>query len=45
MIYINNKILLREIHKPIKKESNVIGEPGVAVVAIWDKIDKALINI
>ena len=34
IIHISNKILLREIYKPINKESNVTGEVSATVGAI-----------
>ena len=39
VIYANSKTMISEIHKPIKKESDIIGNTGATIAAIREKIE------
>ena len=45
VVYADDKTVIREIYKPINKESNATGEAGATIAAIRDKIEKAPIDI
>ena len=35
VVYINNKTVIKDIYKPINKESDVIGEAGAIIIVIF----------
>ena len=45
VVYIDNKIVIKDIYKPINKESDIIGEAGVMVAVIYKEIEKVTIYI
>ena len=45
VIYTDNKTVLKEVYRPINKESDVTGEVGTTITAIRETMDAAMIDI